>query len=168
MVYEGFRLRSTEVDRGRPKSRKYLGHFRTSWWIWKLRLCQNWNMFMLHRSIWVSGADLIRLWNCWPRKGRISTIFHRKKSAEISICSPQQNEGIWLFWSSIDGCSQAYRIVMSKFAFSTETPSPPFAKANASISQPIFSYKKSSYFDPSSVNKSIFLIKSTPETHIDR
>ena len=25
MVYEGFRLRSTEVDRGRPNSRKYLG-----------------------------------------------------------------------------------------------------------------------------------------------
>ena len=27
MVYEGFRLRSTEVDRGRPKSRKCLRHF---------------------------------------------------------------------------------------------------------------------------------------------
>ena len=27
MVYEGFRLRSTEVDRGRPKSREYLGPF---------------------------------------------------------------------------------------------------------------------------------------------
>ena len=26
MVYEGFRLRSTEVDRGRPKSRECLGH----------------------------------------------------------------------------------------------------------------------------------------------
>ena len=26
MVHEGFRLRSTEVDRGRPKSQKYLGH----------------------------------------------------------------------------------------------------------------------------------------------
>ena len=26
MVYEGVRLRSTEVDRGRPKSQKYLGH----------------------------------------------------------------------------------------------------------------------------------------------
>ena len=27
MVYEGFLLRSTEVDRGRPKSQKYLGLF---------------------------------------------------------------------------------------------------------------------------------------------
>ena len=27
MVYEGFRLRSTEVDRGLPNLRKYLGHF---------------------------------------------------------------------------------------------------------------------------------------------
>ena len=52
-----------EVGWGRLKSTESRGSIWgicwTSWWIWKLRLCQNWDLFMLYRSIWVSGADLI-------------------------------------------------------------------------------------------------------------
>ena len=48
MVYEGFRLRSTEVDRGRPKSPKYLEHFLVVLMDWEAQTLPKLNMFNPH------------------------------------------------------------------------------------------------------------------------
>ena len=59
MVYEGFRLRSTEVDRGRPKSRVFGASFGCPDGFGSSDFAQNVDLFMLYRSIWVSGADFL-------------------------------------------------------------------------------------------------------------
>ena len=61
MAYEGVRVRSTEVDRGRPKSRECFGaFFGRPDGFGSLDFAQIVDLFMLYRSIWVSGADVIK------------------------------------------------------------------------------------------------------------
>ena len=71
MIYEGFRLRSTEVDRGRPKSRVFGALFGRPDGFGSSDFAQNVDLFMLYRSILVSGADSKQKMECWQRKGRI-------------------------------------------------------------------------------------------------
>ena len=86
MVYEGL----GEVDRGRPRSTEAAGVVGCFIVLmdWKLGLCPNCRFFMLYRSTWVSGADFIKNMELLARKGRISIIFHRKQSVEISMFLP--------------------------------------------------------------------------------
>ena len=94
MVYEGVGVRSTEVDRGRPKSRVFGACFgrpdgfgSSDFDRIEICLCPI-DLYGFREPI------LLKSWICWPRKGRNSSIFNRKESAEISMFSPQQNEGI--------------------------------------------------------------------------
>ena len=74
MVYEGFRLRSTEVDRGRPKSRKYLEHFLDVLMDLEAQTSSELRSFYALSIYSVSGAEFIKIWICWPGKGRFLTI----------------------------------------------------------------------------------------------
>ena len=69
MVYEGFRLRSTEVDRGRPKSRECLGHVLDVLMDLEAQTFTELRSFMPHRSIWVSGADFVKIIDLLTEEG---------------------------------------------------------------------------------------------------
>ena len=78
-----------EVGWGRLRSTESRGSIRgicwSSWWIWKLRLCQNWDLLMLHRSIWVSGADFIKIMDL----GLLTYISRKSVSRRFSWCNSQ-------------------------------------------------------------------------------
>ena len=80
MVYEGVGVRSGEVGWSRLKvAGIFWGIFWSSWWIWKLRLCQNRNLFMLYRSILVSGAGFIKIMCFLAREGSMFDDFVAEK-----------------------------------------------------------------------------------------
>ena len=69
MIYEGFRLRWTEVDRDRPKSRKYLVHFLDVLMDLEAQTSSELRSFMLYRSIWVLGADFNKIVDLLTEEG---------------------------------------------------------------------------------------------------
>ena len=86
------RLRSIEVHRNR---KSIWGIFWSSWWMWKLRLRQTRNLFMLYRSILVSGADFIQIMDFWAREGSMFDDFVAGKiDWEIdSFCPARRGDG---------------------------------------------------------------------------
>ena len=59
-----------EVDRRRPKSQEYLGLlFGRPDGFGSSDFAQNIDLFMLYRSIWVSGADSMKITVCWAEDG---------------------------------------------------------------------------------------------------
>ena len=73
-------MRSTEVDGFWDSS---WGIVLTEFWIWRLRLCQNRDLLMADLTIWISGADFIKMGEFWAEEGSIFLKLFWPKSAEI-------------------------------------------------------------------------------------
>ena len=79
-------MRSTEVDGFWDSS---WGIFWTSFWSWRLRLCQNRDFFMADLTIWISGADFIKMGEFFALEGSMLLKLFWLKSAEIRYFSRQ-------------------------------------------------------------------------------
>ena len=55
--------------------------FGACWWIWRLRFCQNRDLFMLELPMWVSGADFMKIMDLMAVEGSNFQVFCQERIA---------------------------------------------------------------------------------------